>query len=100
MNLQPLRAGLLCVIVACSPGALVAIYSTRRVASLSLSISVVRVILTAFPYAPSNLSCDETVRLCEFVGWLVSLLAVRLVRRLRSAHFQIVRPAFRFPSHH
>ena len=49
MNLQPLRAGLLCVIVACSPGALVAIYSTRRVASLSLSISVVRVILTACP---------------------------------------------------
>ena len=92
MNLQPLRAGLLCVIVACSPGALVVIYSTRRVASLSLIISVVRVILTACQYAPSNLSCDETVRLCEFAGWLVSLFAVRPVRRHRSAHFQSFAP--------
>ena len=88
MNLQPLRAGLLYMIVTCSPGALVTICSTRRVALSFLIFSVVRVILTACQYAPSNLSCDETVRLCEFVRWLVSLFAVRPVRRHRSAHFQ------------
>ena len=68
MDLQPLRACSLFVIVACSLCALVAFRGTRPVFVASLILVVDNIILAASLRVLLSLPCDETVRLCEFAG--------------------------------